>query len=603
MSNFGPLGTIFAGVANAAVAAENQVAKQADAEFKIYQDLSRNGLASGMDSAFRNLTDMSYTMKDLGEGAKLVKENSAIFAALGGGAEEGLAQFTQISKSIKTSGIQDEFVRMGKSIPEINAGILNYVKYQQQSGHAMQQDAAEAARSAQAYMLEQDKLTKLTGLSADEQQATRDQAIASEQYAAHQFLLNEALQKAKGTAAEADIRRRLANEDALLMDAKTKGPKALANMAMYLSGNVTTKAAQGAQMMYGDLNKNLSKYSPGEVLNQVHAADKQWVKDNANLAIAGASNKLFDTNYAENLKGATRATIDYTKAEEMALLKQQSQVLGEDKTTKAYTDMIQHERETSLNLQKTIHLAVPMLSDALGAVAAKSASITGEFTKLIDAITGGPSSATTGAPTGPAQPMTQAGLSGLGLKIKEGDVQQEGAKIDPRLLAMATKLQNTPMTPGFSVFTGFNDKFHIEKAPGSGHTQGRAMDFTLQRPPSKQEGESIVAMLKGLGAGLVIDEYNNASLQSTGGHIHAEVPSAAQGGILSGPQGGYESSLGDAESRITLPSGKSIPAKINNGLSDNHIKMLEEELGKLDSMINIMQKQNDISTRMLRKYN
>lgn len=608
ISGFPLLGNAFAGVVNAAAAAENQVAKQADAEFKNYQDLSRNGLASSMDSAFKNLTDLSYTFKDMGEGAKLLQANSAVLAGLGGGAEAGIEQFAQISKSMKTSGIQDEFFRMGKSIPEINAGILNYVKYQQQSGHIMQQDAAESARAAQAYMLEQDKLTKMTGLSADEQQAVRDQAMATEQYSAHRFLLEEQIANAKDEATRENLKRRLANEDALLMDAKTQGPKALASMSMYLSGNVTTKAAQGAALMYGDLNTKLSQMKPGEALNAYHAADAKFVKDNATLAIAGRANQTFDVSYAEKLKSAARATTDYTKAEEMALLKQQAQVAGEDKTTKLYTDMLQKERDTSIELQKVIHTAVPLLSEGLLAVATKSSDLSKGFSSIIDSLTGNSAASsaapTTGASLGPGgapKPFSQAELKNLGFTMHEGDVQQTGKVIDPRLIELAHKIQKE--FPGFSHFSGFNDKFHNEKVPASGHTQGRAVDFGVTAPPSRQEGQRLENMLRGWGATIVQDEYNNPSGPSTGGHFHAEIPRAAMGDILSGPSGGYEKTLGDAESRITLPGGKTVPARVSGGGSSSQSKHYAEELDKLDLMINIMQKQNDVATRMLRIHN
>lgn len=606
ISGFPKLGQAFAGVVNAAAAAENQVAKQADAEFKNYQDLSRNGLASSMDSAFKNLTDLSYTFKDMGEGAKLLQANSTVLAGLGGGAEAGIEQFAQISKSIKTSGIQDEFFRMGKSIPEINAGILNYVKYQQQSGHIMQQDAAESARAAQAYMLEQDKLTKMTGLSADEQQAVRDQAMSTEQYSAHRFLLEEQIANAKDETTRENLKRRLANEDALLMDAKTQGPKALASMSMYLSGNVTTKAAQGASLMYGDLNARLSQMKPGEALNAFHAADAKFVKDNATLAIAGRANQTFDVSYAEKLKSAARATTDYTKAEEMALLKQQAQIAGEDKTTKDYADMLQKQRDTSINLQQVIHTAVPLLSEGLLAVANKSSDLSKGFSSIIDSITGNSAASsaapTTGASLGPGgapKPFSQADLKAMGFRMHDGDVQATGKVIDPRLIELAKKIQNE--LPGFSHFSGFNDAFH--QGSPSGHTEGRAVDFGLTSRPSREEGQRLVSILNSMGATMSIDEYNNPSARSTAPHFHAEIPRAAQGDILSGPSGGYEKTLGDSESRITLPSGKTVPARVSGGGSASQTKHYEEELNKLDSMINIMQKQNDVATRMLRIHN
>jgi hypothetical protein len=187
----------------------------------------------------------------------------------------------------------------------------------------------------------------------------------------------------------------------------------------------------------------------------------------------------------------------------------------------------------------------------------------------------------------------------MGLTIRGNDVQATGKVIDSKLIELAHKIQKE--FPGFSHFSGFNDKFH--QGSPSGHTEGRAVDFGVTSKPSREEGQRLVSMLTGMGATMSIDEYNNPSARSTAGHFHAEIPRAAQGDILSGPSGGYEKSLGDAESRITLPSGKTVPARVSGSGSSSQNKHYEEELNKLDSMINIMQKQNDVATRMLRIHN
>jgi hypothetical protein len=183
--------------------------------------------------------------------------------------------------------------------------------------------------------------------------------------------------------------------------------------------------------------------------------------------------------------------------------------------------------------------------------------------------------------------------------MHDGDVQATGKVIDPRLIELAKKIQNE--FPGFSHFSGFNDQFH--QGSPSGHTEGRAVDFGLTSRPSEPEGQRLVSMLSSMGATLSIDEYNHPSSRSTAPHFHAEIPRAAMGDILSGPSGGYERSLGNAESQITLPSGKTVPARVSGGGSSSQTKHYEEELDKLDLMINIMQKQNDVATRMLRIHN
>ena len=625
------LGKVFggavSGLASAAAAAENQVAKQADAEFKNYQDLSRNGLASSMDSAFKNLTDLSYTFKDMGEGAKLLQDNSAVLAAMGGGAQAGIDQFAKISLSLKTSGAQDEFLRMGKSIPDINAGILNYAKYQRQSGQIMQQDAAESSRAAQAYMMEQDKLTKMTGLSADEQQAARDQAMSTEQYAAHRFLLTQELDNAKDEGTKAAIANRIRNEDEWLMSARTHGAKEAAGVAMYLSGNTSSKIAQGAGMIFGNMKDQLSTMKPGEAINAANRLNAQFVKDNTDLARYGQANQLFDIDFAQKIKSAAQTTTDYTKVSEMIALKQQAQAAGEDKSTKLYTDMIQKERETSIDLQKAIHTGVPLLSKGLLEIATKSADLAGGFKNIIDSISGstgsggssgnqgsgGSSASTSSTPGSNETPTGNGGGSGKP-ELTNISINGQSAQVATKYAPAFQSFLNSLDRIGYKVNSlgGYADR-DVRGQPGtrSIHSYGAAIDINPATNPlgssritDMPEATAGLAAAAGLGWGANWngprkDAMHFSAARSEGGTLLQ----AAQGDILSGPSGGYEKSLGDGESSITLPSGKTVPARVSGGGSSSQTKHYEEELDKLDLMIDIMQKQNDVATRMLRIHN
>ena len=164
-----------------------------------------------------------------------------------------------------------------------------------------------------------------------------------------------------------------------------------------------------------------------------------------------------------------------------------------------------------------------------------------------------------GGPGSAGGTASQAGLANLGLKLKQGDVQAEGSKIDPRIIELAQQVQAS--LPTFSYFSGFNDKFHQEKAPGSSHTTGRAMDFALSKHPSKEEGQEIVKWLKSMGASVAIDEYNNPSAKATAGHIHAQIPGYADGGIASTPQIAMVAEKGP-EAMIPLVNG-AIPLSIS----------------------------------------
>lgn len=126
-------------------------------------------------------------------------------------------------------------------------------------------------------------------------------------------------------------------------------------------------------------------------------------------------------------------------------------------------------------------------------------------------------------------------LSDSGLKLRGfGDVQAAGAYLDNNLVNLSKQLpsminmEKLASTPGdvpleFRSISGLNDTFHNRLKYKSKHTEGRAVDFALNRKPTKEEGEQLVVLLKTKGFSKVIDEYNNPSGTSTGGHIHAEI--------------------------------------------------------------------------------
>lgn len=203
------------------------------------------------------------------------------------------------------------------------------------------------------------------------------------------------------------------------------------------------------------------------------------------------------------------------------------------------------------------------------------------------------------------QAKSQADLVGMGLKLKSGDVQAEGAGISPSIIELAKQVQSG--VPGFNVFTGFNDKFHSEKAPSSQHTKGLAMDFTVAEKPTPEQGAQIVAWLKQAGASLAIDEYNNPSGHATAGHFHAQVPAFKDGGLV---DEATLSMIGEAgpEAVIPLKDGN-VPVSFNGkiGLGDEAMslfKMIAEQSTAMTAMmqelVSAQKNSVDMQSKMLR---
>jgi hypothetical protein len=89
------------------------------------------------------------------------------------------------------------------------------------------------------------------------------------------------------------------------------------------------------------------------------------------------------------------------------------------------------------------------------------------------------------------------------------------------------------------------------------------------------------------------------------GKTDTPMPSAAMGGILSGPTSGYQALLHGNEAVVPLPDGRTIPVQSKGGGtgsssgSEEQISLLTQELAKLDSLLSVMTKQNSITDRML----
>lgn len=216
-------------------------------------------------------------------------------------------------------------------------------------------------------------------------------------------------------------------------------------------------------------------------------------------------------------------------------------------------------------------------------------------------------------------------LLAQGLKLKptvNRDVQAPDAKLNPKLIDLAKRIQTE--IPGFNYFSGFNDRYHQRNKPGSKHTEGKALDFTLDSAPSKQQGQAIVAALKEMGFHYAQDEYNNASAMATGGHIHAQIQ-AEKGGIASGPKSGYPATLHGNEMIVPLnPNSilselgkKSVEQAYNDIKTKTESKiittndnmqeilrtnrlLIEVLSNKLDSVVSKLETSNDTQTKILR---
>ena len=160
--------------------------KQSDDLFNTFQSLSKVGGAGaeGMTGVLDNMQKLGMTMNELPQFTALISKNSEALAVMGGTVAEGTKKFAGVASGIEQSGLQSQFERMGITVQAQNEGIANYLKIQTLTGiNANKSTEAQTAAAAE-YIAQQDRLSRLTGKSADALAKESEARQSNERYAA-----------------------------------------------------------------------------------------------------------------------------------------------------------------------------------------------------------------------------------------------------------------------------------------------------------------------------------------------------------------------------------------------------------------------------------
>lgn len=711
VSKYGFWGKVAGTVATAAAKYAAAVNEQADKLFENYQDLSRSGLATGLDDTFKNLQKMGHTTKEIGEMGALMKENSDMLAQFRGTAADGAKDFANMSKAIQYSDLGTEFKRMGMTTKDINKGQTNYLKLQQLSGTLQSQTTEELARGSAAYIVQQDRMTKLTGASADEQTKILEDAYRQERFAAKQYQLR-VLNGSAEAKAEADR-----NDQMVALFAKRFGPEYGKAAQAMVVGATNDPMYQKSRRTLGNATELVrsGEKDVGKIFDQAAADSKKSAKDWNLIARAGKSgDQVLAMNEQIIAAGQTygQTLTASAKAADKQIADQRA---GMDKGVKNMVDITQSQRNQTMTAEKGINIGVETVTsgmatlaetiegatDALGSLVGTEGRVGGGSTWFgkVKSFFGGGTGTTTAPGAAPATPSgggtpptsgggaggasvasaagaaatasaSAASVSGTGKEssggenpvikaakslagkatagavggmdaIKQMIIKHEGLRTRPykdslglwtvgvghligdgkslpdnmnrefskdEVMAMFEQdfahhyaiAQNTPgwdkaseTAKGAMIDLAFNmgqwwKKFpNTAKALAAGDWSAAAAGLRDSKWASQVKGRAatITAMIEQGGAGAA-----------------GKMQTAAMGGILGGPKSGYTAMLHGTEAVVPLPDGKTIPVQIaGSDSSQEQIDLLSVELDKLDAMVRMINKQNDIATKILQK--
>jgi len=603
-------GDAIAGVAKGVGEAAKMAVDALDNTAKSFVEIGKVGglTAKGMSGVRDQFIRSGLSLQSF---QKQVVENAEALAQFRGLTGEGASDFASIVGDL-TQGTDDSLRRLGLNAEEIAGTTAAFVKQQTVLGRAQSMSNKELAQGTAQYAKELDLISKITGQNRAAIQQQQEAALSENKF-------------------------RAVYED-MMAKGQEKQAKALMGFQTVISG-LDKEAGQGLR----DLSSGVADTAAGRKLlistngaaadiidrlktGQIDQAQAQIELKNA---IGGNIETMREQGQYNKDAGETfiglaaaykiqRAQFDkYGNVIQEAKDQQAAQAAGADEMTNATVSAQKNLEKMSQELNKlgftllphaatvvkefsnVMTKAIAGVNKALGigggtsAPAGASAAGGGDVS-VADAMNSGGEAMLTAQESAAYAKKQGAAGSYAGLRIKGGESGQAtaGGQSNPKLIEVANLIQDK-LGGTLHHFTGFNDKFHMDR--NSKHNQGTALDFTITDSSMAAEVAGIIKSIPGVSK--VIDEYNNPSAGATGGHIHAEV-SAANGfnGIISGPTSGYKPNLTmhGTESISIQPSPNTGSASPN---SDSGI--MQAQLARLEELVSVMKTQVSISSKLL----
>jgi hypothetical protein len=412
----GPLGTVFDNMQKFAAEYVVRANQQGDALFKSFQDLSRVGGASaeGMTGVFNSMQKFGMTMNQLPEFGAMISQNSEALAMLGGTVSQGAKQFADVAAGIQQSGLQSEFQRMGLSTKNINEGTASYLRLQSLTGASAKKSQEELTAGAAQYIQQQDRLSKLTGKSADALAKEEEARLSDQRYAA---LTRELEQKAAAARAAGDEAGAKAAEDQIAQNRElmAQTPAALKQGVQDLmSGFVNSPEAQKMYTSLPAMAQEImsQNFKASEVLTKGATEATGALDRNTALAKAGLSNQVnADFGGLRDLEAKNRAK---TSEENAAAAKTEQDKLkeGADKDINNQVALRQAQTATTIAMDNLVQKGV-------GPVTAGMLALATGIEKIVTAIPGtGDKTSTKATGRGQTTPAT----AGYGTDVKPEDL-------------------------------------------------------------------------------------------------------------------------------------------------------------------------------------
>jgi hypothetical protein len=602
--------------------AVNVAGKQGEALHKSYKELSQVGAATagGLQDVFVNAQKLGYGIEDLDKMVALVAANSETLAKFSLTAGDGASAFADALNDL----VRDPSLRMlGKMPDDINAAGASFVKQITRSGIGQAQIGDQLSSQTKRYILDLDRLQRLTGTSADALERQQEEAMAEDAY-------NQVMSELRSRALAGDnVAQEQINKITTVM--AKMGPELRKEFILGVGGDVS--AMQRLFMSAPSLLKNTmdETVSLQKTLSDAGQDVDKTVKTIGPLAklAAGSVRESFGPLVELREFGLATRDIDarVKAAEESARVT--------DAGVKNLTQLDLAQMRSREALQSFVQLGVNPATNALSKLAGAAAGVTGVLPGKT--ARGAPPSVPPGGGTAPnvasgdyANKVIQAESGGRNIANQSGP----GGAATSSAFGIAQITKGTfedlarkagPGNPLYNkTFEDMKGDINLQKQ-ALGQLTDKNRIFLANAGLSTSDAALYLAHFLGPGgAKRALSQPDNAPIQnavdfgqymanpmlqkmSTVGDLKAWADKKMggggyrDGGIATGPSSGYQATLHGTEAIVPLPDGKKIPVDMPGFTSSmaDQSSILTQQLSKLDDLVRVMQRQVEVSSKIL----
>jgi hypothetical protein len=339
---------------------------QSDALYTAFQKMSVSGASAsdGMTGVFNNLQNLGLGIQDLDGYVTLINNSSKDLALFGGTVFKGRQAFAEMNKEM--APFTEQLYNAGLSQQDIAKGAMSYLKIQTQLGASQTMTSKQLAEGARKYLVEQDALTKLTGMNRADAEAAREAAMSEQRFAA-----KIAAMRASGDPKQIAAAEELIKANAIL---ESQSKEAAQGFRDLTTGMVTTEASQKALIgSNGEALAQATNIADGNAtaiqgVQAMGTAFGEFAKDMNATAQAGVFED-FSIKFADSVKLGIFASKDleaeYKKINADLVAQGVTGKKAQDELQQTQTDIRLAQKEAMLATQELVQLAVPAATNAM----------------------------------------------------------------------------------------------------------------------------------------------------------------------------------------------------------------------------------------------